>query len=68
VSSVPSSSRMDEIRLFTAKPWKMGRTGGGRRGKEEPKWKMGRTEGGDITHLCIMHGAHTSNIIIQQDN
>jgi len=41
-----------------------GKEGGGRRGKEEPKWKMGRTEGGYITHLCIMHGAHTSSSCI----
>ncbi len=39
--------------------------GGGGWGKE-PEWKMGRTGGGGgstgyITHLCIMHGAHTSS-------
>jgi hypothetical protein len=37
--------------------------GGSRRGKES-EWKMGRTGRGGgstryITHLCIMHGAHT---------
>ncbi len=37
--------------------------GGGDRRVKEPEWEMGRRGGGStgyITHLCIMHRAHSS--------